>query len=155
MYDLVTLGKKGANWLAHLPEYNRILNDEWKEELGWRSPFEIYCGRKSHALTKTSMDSVNSHDEYILIRPPKEKDFARHCKNVHKVRKVAKRSNKKMNDRMIKRYKPLNKAERYQVYQDVLLRYKPQKCGSLAQKKRFIVKGTEVKKSSKSEMYKT
>ena len=38
MYDLVSVGKKGVNWAANLEDYNRILNEECKEELGWRSP---------------------------------------------------------------------------------------------------------------------
>ena len=41
-YDSIKLGKKGVNWVANPCAYNRILNDESKEELGWRSPFEIY-----------------------------------------------------------------------------------------------------------------
>lgn len=41
-YDSIKLGKKGVNWVVNLCAYNRILNDESKEELGWRSPFEIY-----------------------------------------------------------------------------------------------------------------
>ena len=46
MYDLVSLDKKGVNWAANLEDYNsrdynRILNDECKKELDWRSPFFI------------------------------------------------------------------------------------------------------------------
>ena len=41
-YDSIKLGKKGVNWVANLGAYSRILNDERKEELGWKSPFEIY-----------------------------------------------------------------------------------------------------------------
>ena len=48
MCDLVTLGKKGVNWAANLDDYNRILNNECNEELGWKTPFEIYYGRKSN-----------------------------------------------------------------------------------------------------------
>ena len=56
MYDLVTLGKKGVNWAANLDDYNRILNNECKEELGWKTPFEIYYGRKSNLLVKASLE---------------------------------------------------------------------------------------------------
>ena len=50
MYDLVSLGKKGVNWAANLEDYNsrnynRILNDECKKELDWRSPFFFYFFR--------------------------------------------------------------------------------------------------------------
>ena len=52
MYNLVSVGKKGVNWVANLEDYNRILNEECKEELGWRSPFEIYHGQKSNQLVR-------------------------------------------------------------------------------------------------------
>lgn len=42
MYDFVTLGKRGINCAANLDHYHRILNKECKEELGWKTPFEIY-----------------------------------------------------------------------------------------------------------------
>ena len=41
-YDSIKLGKKGVNWVVNLCAYNRILNDESKEELVLRSPFEFY-----------------------------------------------------------------------------------------------------------------
>lgn len=44
------------NWAAKLPDYNRVLNEESKEELGWRSPFEIYYGRKSNVLVKAAQE---------------------------------------------------------------------------------------------------
>ena len=44
MYDFINIGKKGVNWAANLTSYNRIVNEESKEELGWKSPFEVYFG---------------------------------------------------------------------------------------------------------------
>ena len=41
IYDMITLVKKGVNWASNLGSYSRILNEESKEELGWRSPFEV------------------------------------------------------------------------------------------------------------------
>ena len=32
MYDFINLGEKGAHWASNLASYNRILNDESKEE---------------------------------------------------------------------------------------------------------------------------
>lgn len=46
MYDLVLLGKKGVNWVVNFEDYNWILNEECKEEFGWRFFFEIYYGWK-------------------------------------------------------------------------------------------------------------
>lgn len=55
-YDSIKLGKKGVNWVANLGAYSRILNDESKEELGWKRPYEIYFGRKSNTLIQASLD---------------------------------------------------------------------------------------------------
>ena len=38
--------KTGVNWAKRLPEYARTLNQEVKEELFWKCPFEVYYGRK-------------------------------------------------------------------------------------------------------------
>ena len=42
--------------MANLGAYSRILNDETKEELGWKSPYAIYFGRKSNTLIQGSLD---------------------------------------------------------------------------------------------------
>ena len=62
-------GKKGDNWTANLEDYNRILNEEGKEGLAWRSPFEIYNTRKSNQLVKASLDCVDSDDNIITTAP--------------------------------------------------------------------------------------
>ena len=45
-YDLLSMSKTGVNWVKCLPDYARTLNCEPKEELSWKSPFEVYYGRK-------------------------------------------------------------------------------------------------------------
>ena len=145
MYDLVSLGKKGVNWAANLEDYNRILNEECKEELGWRSPFEIYYGRKSNQLVKASLDCVDSDDNMVTTAPNK-RELACHLKKVKKIRRRAKLYSKKLNDRMVKSHKRRHKAETFKVKEHVLVRYKPQKESKLAPKRRFVVKGTAVKK---------
>ena len=37
--------KHRINWAKQLPNYARSLNNEKREELGWKSPVEIYFGR--------------------------------------------------------------------------------------------------------------
>ena len=46
MHDLLVMGKVGVNWIKSLPDYARSLNLDPKEELSWKSPFEIYYRRK-------------------------------------------------------------------------------------------------------------
>ena len=36
-YDMLRHKKTGINWVKHLPEYMKCLNNEKREELGWKS----------------------------------------------------------------------------------------------------------------------
>ena len=58
-YDLVEQKRTGVNWVKHLPDM-KCLNHEKLEELAWKSPFEIYYGRKPNEL-------VNEGDNYEKI----------------------------------------------------------------------------------------
>ena len=58
MYDFINLGKKGVSWASNLASYSRILNEESKEELGWKSPFDVCFGRKSNIFVKASLENV-------------------------------------------------------------------------------------------------
>ena len=113
MYDLVTLGKKRVNWAANLDDYNRILKNECKEELGWKTPFEIYYGRKSNLLVKASLECVDSDGNDVITRAPKKRELASYRKNVKKIRDRAKLYRAKLNDRMVRqRFDPLQTAKR-------------------------------------------
>ena len=78
MYDLISLEKKGVNWASNLGSYNRILNEESKEEQGWKSPFEIYFGRKSNILVKAALEEEETDTDHCIIAAPKRKDYQRH-----------------------------------------------------------------------------
>ena len=43
-----------------LTNYMRVLNELGREELGWQSPFEVYYGRKSNFVVKTSYNTNES-----------------------------------------------------------------------------------------------
>ena len=47
-YDMVQQKRNGVNWVKNLQDYMNCVNSEKREELGWKSPFEIYYGRKSN-----------------------------------------------------------------------------------------------------------
>ena len=51
-YDLVKQGRKGVNWVKNSLEYSKCLNNDKREELGWRSAFEVYYETKSNELVK-------------------------------------------------------------------------------------------------------
>ena len=62
-YDLVKQGRKGVNWVRNLLEYSKCLNNDKREELGWRSAFEVYFERKSNELVKCGVP-VNREKEF-------------------------------------------------------------------------------------------
>ncbi|KAL9958205.1 hypothetical protein ACROYT_G035186 [Oculina patagonica] len=94
MYDLLTMRKTGVNWAKCLPEYARALNQEVKEELSWKSAFEVYYGRKpfrkdelSEATTAQEWNVENeAYEEMISSRP---KDYESHDIPVNRIRKAA------------------------------------------------------------------
>ena len=45
-YDLNKMGRMGVNWVKQLPLYQKILNNYPKEEIAYKTPFEIYFARK-------------------------------------------------------------------------------------------------------------
>ena len=64
-YDLMKQGRKGVNWVKNLLEYSKYLNNDKREELGWRSVFEVYYERKSNELVKCSVP-VNREKEFNM-----------------------------------------------------------------------------------------
>ena len=49
-FDMIMKKKHGVNWAKEIPTYMKRLNNDKPEELGWKSPFDIYYGRKSNEL---------------------------------------------------------------------------------------------------------
>ena len=52
-YDLQKIGQDGVNWAKQLPLYQRILNNDPKEVIAYKTPFEIYFARKCNAFRKS------------------------------------------------------------------------------------------------------
>ena len=64
----------GINWAKQLHNYARCLNNEKCEELAWKSPFEIYFGRKSNELVKAG----SAHDELITTTEVQQPTISDH-----------------------------------------------------------------------------
>ena len=52
-YGMVNPKSKGVNWVEHLLNYMRVLA---REELRWRSRFEIYYGRVSNSIKNNNIE---------------------------------------------------------------------------------------------------
>ena len=46
-----------VNWAKEIPTYAKFLNNENREELGWKTPFKIYFGKKSNELVNAGMNA--------------------------------------------------------------------------------------------------
>ena len=62
-YDLLKMGKKVLNWAKALPGCQNILNDDPKEVLQYKSPFEIYFARKPFNNQNRNLESDLISDE--------------------------------------------------------------------------------------------
>ena len=91
------------NWANQLPNYARCLNNEIREELGWKSPFEIHFGRKSNEL----VNAGSAYDGLITtmeIQQPTISDQNLHLKKTQKWRDSVKNASNRLDKRMIRTY---------------------------------------------------
>ena len=88
----------------------------------------------------------------VTTSAPRKRELASYRKNVKKIRDRAKLYGAKLNNRMVRWHKCLHKAENFKLKDNVLICYRSQKGGSLPPKKRFVVKGTVIKKSKKNDI---
>ena len=55
-YDIVNLKGKGVNWVEHILNYMRVLDDVARKKLGWHSPFETCYSRVSSFIKKDNIE---------------------------------------------------------------------------------------------------
>lgn len=53
-FDMAHLNKNGVNWAIQLKEYQKLQNRESMEALGCQSPFQVFYGRESNAMTNVA-----------------------------------------------------------------------------------------------------
>lgn len=54
-YDLNKIGKDGVNWVKQLPLYQNILNNDPKEVIAYKTPFEIYFARRCSSIKERGL----------------------------------------------------------------------------------------------------
>ncbi|XP_022806163.1 KRAB-A domain-containing protein 2-like [Stylophora pistillata] len=86
-YDFQKMSQDGVNWAKQLPLYQRILNNDPKEVIAYKTPFEIYFARKCNAFRESRLQ-----DEFLpsagRVHPTK-KDRNRRSRQALKLRKQA------------------------------------------------------------------
>ena len=128
MYDLLSMSNTGVNWVKCLPDYARTLNCEPKEELSWKSPFEVYYGRKPFRKNDISGASTaqewNVDEEaYERLTSSLPKDYKSHELQVTRIRKAAALASKRCESRMIKKGLRNNPPSVYDIGEKVLIRH--------------------------------
>ena len=99
-----------------------------------------------HAACMKHACCMHAQFRRVITTAAKKRELASHLKKVKKTRRRAKLYSKKLNNRMVKSHKRRHKLETFKVKEHVLVRYRPQNGGNLPPKRRFVVKGTVVKK---------
>ena len=78
-YDMVQQRNTGVNWVKNLPNCMKCLNSEKREELSWKSSFEIYFGRKDSELTSDGK-KYDPKIEVTATKGPNAKQFSKEAK---------------------------------------------------------------------------
>ena len=113
LYDFIKMGEKGVNWVKSLPTYQRILNNDPKEVLSHKTPFEVYFARKCKSF-KTSAADNELVDNTGRINATAT-DRKRCCRHVSQLRQEAHKATNRCDRRMQRAKLRSNPPARYSV----------------------------------------
>ena len=86
-YDMVHLKLKCVNWVENVSNYMKVLNELAREELRWRSPFEIYYGRISNFLSRFNLEHNSSiYQEDLNFNFPEDLTIQKLLDHTKKIR---------------------------------------------------------------------
>lgn len=157
MYDLGHMSKVGVNWVSQLRAYQKILNEEPMDVLGSQSPFEVFYGRETNAVTQRfpggfcCKEGSSSKSASVL---PNDNDFTKQCDQTTKIRAKAKAADKVWDERYIQRRLKNNPPSKYSVGETVLIRFPFSKKSRTAPKRRFVIEGKIIKRNLRIAKYK-
>lgn len=151
-YDLMTQRDVGVNWAKNVPEYMKCLNNEKREELGWKSPFEVYFGRKSNELVNAAVPVQDDDVHFETFENPLDSDYGKREKEILKLRNRARESNKKIEQRMIQAHARKNTYMTYKPGETVFVRIVRNRKGKASKRQRIAV-GRILKRYGQSDMY--
>ena len=72
MYDLISQDRTGVNWARNLPQYMKCSSNEQREELGAKSPFEVYFGGTHNDIQKTDIQIRRKYGTWYLLQLKEE-----------------------------------------------------------------------------------
>ena len=74
----------------------KCLNNEKKEELGWKSSFEIYYGRKSNELLNDGKSSEDFDIDVVSTKLPSQSEYLQQAKQTKGWRNAANIADERM-----------------------------------------------------------
>jgi len=156
-YDLIHFKNKGINWVKQLPIYAAALNEDSKEELQWKSPFQIYYGRQSNRIVNPiDVSPAEIRSEIIASNlsdfQPSFDDIVAFDRCRNNLRRGAKKSGKRCMAHMVRRGMKKNPASVYKLNEIVLVRYTNK--GHKVPKRHRVIKGKIVKRNLMFSSYK-
>ena len=120
-YDLIQQKKTGVNWVKSLPDCMKCLNNEKKEELGWKSPFEIYYGRKSRELLNDGKSSEDFDIDTVSTKLRSQSEYLQQAKQTD-WRNAAKKAGEQMAKLMVENHARKNIYKTYNPGEKVFVR---------------------------------
>ena len=108
-----------------LPTFAQALNQDPKEELYWKSPFEIYFGQKPNFVAQTGNFQTEEWDvpldNYEDKVRPRPRDYRGHFKNITAKRTQALSATEKCASQMVEREAKKHPPSIYNVGETVLI----------------------------------
>ena len=144
-HDLNKMGKDGVNWVKQLPRYQIILNNDPKEVIAYKTPFEIYFARRCSSIKESRLVEECLPSSGRIH--PTGNDRKRRSQNASKVRKQAQKATKICEKR----------AQRTQLESALCLQYRRTvyvRLRGSALNKRHVVEASIERRNSKLHTYK-
>ena len=154
-YDLLKMGKKGLNWAKALPEYQRILNEDPKEVLKYKSPFEVYFARKPSCHHNQESEDLITEEVVANVAKcnPTDADRKRRLRYAKDVRNVAHDATERCHRRMVKTHLRSNPPSRYRIGEKVHVRL-AKKGRNKTSRKHQVVEALVEKRNLRRHSYK-
>ena len=99
----------------------KCLNNDKREELGWKTSFQVYYGRENNETLRASLP-INEEIDISRVKSVKKRDYNYFVKKTIKIRRKALQASKPIDRRTIQRDERLNKCSVYSPGETVLLR---------------------------------
>ena len=128
LYDLIRKDDEGVNWVEQVPSYCEIINNDVKEELGYRSPFNVYFGRMNNIINRPlhrCLPKDVRQELYIRrVRAASHADLRKTETRQLQMRSFARKADERYSNRMVMRGIKKNPPSVYRVGERVLVRLK-------------------------------